>query len=24
MDDGFENLAAQLPGCHPARWPSSP
>ena len=24
MDDDFENLAAQLPDCHPARWPSSP
>lgn len=24
MDDGFEDLAAQLPDCHPARWPGSP
>ena len=24
IDDDFENLAAQLPDCHPARWPSSP
>jgi hypothetical protein len=24
MDDGFEDLAVQLPDCHPARWPSSP
>jgi len=24
MNDDFENLAGQLPGCHPARWPSSP
>jgi hypothetical protein len=24
MDDDFENLAGQLPGCHPTRWPSSP
>jgi hypothetical protein len=24
MDDGFENLAAHLPDCHPAPWPSSP
>jgi hypothetical protein len=24
MDDGFEDLAGQLPGCHPARWPGSP
>jgi hypothetical protein len=24
MDDDFENLAGQLPDCHPARWPSSP
>ena len=23
-DDDFENLASQLPGCHPSRWPSSP
>src|SRR5208282_4024654 len=23
-DDGFENLAGQLPDCHPTRWPSSP
>ena len=23
-DDDFENLARQLPGCHPSRWPSSP
>jgi hypothetical protein len=23
-DDGFEDLTAQLPDCHPARWPSSP
>jgi hypothetical protein len=23
-DDDFENLARQLPGCHPTRWPSSP
>jgi hypothetical protein len=23
-DDGFEDLIAQLPDCHPARWPSSP
>jgi hypothetical protein len=22
-DDDFENLAGQLPGCHPTRWPSS-
>ena len=22
-DDDFENLASQLPGCHPSRWPSS-
>lgn len=22
--DGFENLAGQLPDCHPTRWPSSP
>ena len=24
MDDDFENLARQLPDCHPAQWPSSP
>ncbi len=24
MDDDFENLAGQLPDCHPARWPSPP
>jgi hypothetical protein len=24
MDDGFGGLAAQLPDCHPARWPGSP
>jgi hypothetical protein len=24
MDDDFEDLAAQLPDCHPTRWPSSP
>jgi len=24
MDDGFEDLATQLPDCHPARWPSFP
>lgn len=24
MDDDFENLARQLPDCHPTRWPSSP
>ena len=24
MDDDFENLAGQLPDCHPTRWPSSP
>jgi hypothetical protein len=24
MDDGFEDLAGQLPDCHPARWPGSP
>jgi len=24
MDDDLEDLAAQLPDCHPARWPSSP
>ena len=23
-DDGFEDLAARLPDCHPARWPGSP
>jgi hypothetical protein len=23
-DDDFENLARQLPDCHPARWPGSP
>jgi hypothetical protein len=23
MDDDFENLARQLPDCHPTRWPSS-
>jgi hypothetical protein len=23
-DNDFENLAGQLPDCHPARWPSSP
>jgi hypothetical protein len=23
-DDDFEDLAAQLPDCHPARWPGSP
>ena len=23
-DDDFEDLAAQLPDCHPTRWPSSP
>ena len=23
-DDDFENLAGQLPDCHPTRWPSSP
>jgi hypothetical protein len=23
-DDDFENLAGQLPACHPTRWPSSP
>jgi hypothetical protein len=23
-DDDFENLAGQLPDCHPARWPGSP
>jgi hypothetical protein len=22
-DDDFEDLASQLPGCHPSRWPSS-
>ena len=22
-DDGFEDLAGQLPDCHPARWPGS-
>ena len=24
MDDGFEDLAAQLPDCHSTRWPGSP
>ena len=24
MDDDFEDVAAQLPDCHPTRWPSSP
>ena len=24
MDDDFEDLAARLPDCHPARWPDSP
>jgi hypothetical protein len=24
MDDDFENPAAQLPDCHPGRWPSPP
>ena len=24
VGDDFEDLAAQLPDCHPARWPSSP
>jgi hypothetical protein len=24
MDDGIEDLAGQLPDCHPARWPGSP
>ena len=24
MDDDFENLARQLPDCHPTQWPSSP
>jgi chemotaxis response regulator CheB len=24
MDDDFEDLAAELPDCHPTRWPSSP
>jgi uncharacterized membrane protein YccC len=24
MDDDFENLAGQLPDCHPTRWPTSP
>ena len=24
MDGDFENLARQLPDCHPTRWPSSP
>ena len=24
MDDDFENLARQLPHCHPTRWPGSP
>jgi hypothetical protein len=24
IDDGFENLASQLPDCHPTRWPGSP
>jgi hypothetical protein len=24
MDDDFEDLAGQLPDCHPTRWPSSP
>ena len=24
MDDGFEDLAGRLPGCHPTRWPSFP
>ena len=24
MDDDFEDLAVQLPDCHPTRWPSSP
>ncbi len=23
-DDGFDELASQLPGCHPASWPWSP
>ncbi len=23
MDDGFDDLASQLPDCHPARWPGS-
>ena len=23
-DDDLEDLAGQLPGCHPTRWPSSP
>jgi hypothetical protein len=24
MDDDFEDLAGQLPDCHPTIWPSSP
>jgi hypothetical protein len=24
MDEDFEDLAGQLPACHPTRWPSSP
>ena len=24
MDDGFGDLAGQLPDCHPTRWPGSP
>jgi hypothetical protein len=24
MDDDFDNLAGQLPDCHPTRWPSPP
>jgi hypothetical protein len=23
MDDDLEDLAAQLPDCHPTRWPGS-
>jgi hypothetical protein len=23
MDEDFEDLAGQLPACHPTRWPSS-
>jgi hypothetical protein len=24
MDEDFEDLAGQLPACHPTRWPNSP
>jgi hypothetical protein len=24
MDDDFDNLAGQLPDCHPTRWSSPP